>query len=139
MKVDNAGAIALSIGTTTENADTGEISYDNVQKSINGFHKHVNLLRREKVSEDELNAAKIGLKNSILDCNETSADKTDTLMTRTKYGISYMNQMLDMIDKITTDDIYNMANYIFAGPPTYSILATENTLKANEEFLNKLA
>ena len=46
--------------------------------------------------------------------------------------------MLDEIDKITVDDIYNAANYIFSTKPTYSILATEDTLKANETYLNGL-
>ena len=46
--------------------------------------------------------------------------------------------MYDMIDSITADDIYNAANYIFAGKPVYSIVATENTLKHNQEFLNSL-
>ena len=36
-------------------------------------------------------------------------------------------------DEITVDDIHNAANYIFAGKPVYSILATENTLKENKE------
>ena len=44
-----------------------------------------------------------------------------------------------MIDKITVDDIYNTANYIFKEKPTYSIVATENTLKANEDYLKSLA
>ena len=43
-----------------------------------------------------------------------------------------------MIDTITADDIYNAANYIFKEKPVYSIVATENTLKANEKYLNSL-
>ena len=43
------------------------------------------------------------------------------------------------VEKITADDIYNAANYIFAGKPTYSILATEDTLNANKEYFEKIA
>ena len=50
-----------------------------------------------------------------------------------------LNEALKMIDSITVDDIYNTADYVFSGKPVYSILATENTLKANQEYLNKLA
>lgn len=39
--MDDIGTIALDIGTTTENLDTNEISYDNVKKSIEGFNKHI--------------------------------------------------------------------------------------------------
>ncbi len=49
------------------------------------------------------------------------------------------NKLIETIDTITTDDIYNAANYIFAGKPVYSIVATENTLKHNAEFLDKLS
>ena len=41
-------------------------------------------------------------------------------------------------DKITVDDIYNTANYVFSNKPTYSIVATENTLNANKQYLESL-
>ncbi|MDR1167394.1 MAG: insulinase family protein [Heliobacteriaceae bacterium] len=137
---DDFGVIELSIGTTTENAETGEISYDNLQKSLEGFKKHINKMVTEKVSEDELKAAKLKMKNHILSSSQTASDKASSIICglKTPYGISFSNQMFEMIDKITADDIYNAANYIFAGKPTYSIVATENTLKQNKEFLDKL-
>ena len=54
------------------------------------------------------------------------------------YGISKENQLFDEIDKITADDIYNAANYVFSGKPTYSILATEDTINANKEYFETL-
>ena len=38
----------------------------------------------------------------------------------------------------SVEDIKNAANYIFQNKPTYSLIATENTLEANKEFLNSL-
>ena len=64
------GMLELTIGTTTENNETGEISYDNLQKSIEGFKKHINNLKTEKVSDKELASAKLALKNRILARNE---------------------------------------------------------------------
>ncbi len=138
--IDNTGLFYLRIGTTTENKDTNEISYDNVQKSIDGFNKHIQKIKTEKVSEEELNNAKLNLKNQILNANNTPADKNNGLSYNvdTPYGISRDNQALKIIDSITADDIYNYANYVFSGKPVYSILATENTLKANEEYLKSL-
>ena len=46
---DNIGLLYLRIGTTTENKDTNEISFDNVQKSIDGFNKHIQKIKTEKV------------------------------------------------------------------------------------------
>ncbi len=137
---EDTGVFVLKIETTTENSDTGEISYDNVQKSINGFNKHIDTIKSEKVSEEELNNAKLNLKNQILNSCHSADDKLTLLYQGidSPYGISRENQMYDMIDSITADDIYNAANYIFAGKPVYSIVATENTLKHNQEFLNSL-
>jgi predicted Zn-dependent peptidase len=134
------GTIKLAIGTTTENFDTGEVSYDNVQKSIEGFKKHINKLINEKVTGEELQNAKLSMKNDILSGNESTSGKTHALLKgmTTIYGISRENQKLEIIDQITADDIQNAAKYIFSGKPTYSIVATENTLKHNEEYLNLL-
>ena len=78
--------------------------------------------------------------NQILNSCHSADDKLTLLYQGidSPYGISRENQMYDMIDSITADDIYNAANYIFAGKPVYSIVATENTLKHNQEFLNSL-
>ena len=136
----NSKVLVLSIGTTTENKDTGEISYDNVQKSIEGFKHHINKLKTEKVSQEELESAKLSLKDSLLTQNQSGRGKCAVLegSLNTPYGITRENQVLDMIDKITVDDIYNAANYVFSGQPTYSLVATENTLKNNEEYLKSL-
>ena len=136
----DVGVMSLSIGTTTDNKETGEVSYDNLQKSINGFNKHIELITKEKVSEKELQNAKLTLKNHILSMNETNSGKNESLQSGliSPYGLEQVNQVLKIIDEITVDDIHNAANYIFAGKPVYSILATENTLMENKEFLKTL-
>ncbi len=138
--IDDIGSIALQIGTTTENLDTNEVSYDNVQKSINGFNKHIERIKTEKVTDEELRNAKLSLKNAILNVNETNRGKNKSLEYGliSPYGIQQENLILETIDSITADDIYNAANYVFKGKPIYSILATENTLAQNKDFLNSL-
>ncbi len=137
---DNTGIMKLRIGTTTENKQTGEISYDNVQKSIDGFNRHIQKIKTEKVSEKELENAKLYLKNLILSDNEDGFGKMISLDIglHNYYGPSRENQFIDMIDNITVDDIYNMANHIFNSKPVYSINATPNTLAANKEYFKKL-
>lgn len=138
---DDTGVFTLRIGTTTENKETGEQSFENVQKSIDGFNRHINRIKTEKVSEDELKNAKLTLKNSILNSNHDYCDKNVSLIqgVNSPYGTFRTNRLFDEIDNITVDDIYNSANYVFSNKPTYSIVATENTLKANAEYLNKLS
>lgn len=136
----NTGMLNLRIGTTTENKDTGEISYDNLQKSIEGFNKHIQKMKTEKVSEQELENAKLYLKNFFLSDNEDTIGKTFNLDggLHDYYGLNKENMLLDMIDRITADDIYNAANHIFNSKPVYSINATQNTLNANKEYLDRL-
>jgi len=136
----NTTAINLTIGTTTDNKETGEKSFDNLQKSINGFIGHVEKLKSEKVSQEELDNAKLSIKNEILSRVESISGKTMTIDKglHSYYGLARSNQFLEMIDEITVDDIYNAAQYIFKDKPIYSIVATEETLKYNQEYLDNL-
>ena len=137
---DDTGVITLRIGTTTENKETGEQSFDNVQKSLEGFKRHIDKIKSEKVTDEELQNAKLSLKNTILNDNHEYRNKNVnlTLGVNSPYGTFIDNQFLEEIDKITVDDIYNTANYVFSNKPIYSIVATENTLKANEKYLQTL-
>ena len=137
---DNSGVLALNIKTTTDNTQTGEVSYDNLQKSLNGFNSHVQKLVEEKVSEVELENAKLNLKTAILNGTESTLDKVSSIMGGLKsfYGVSLDNQALDIIDKITVDDIKASASYIFSSNPTVSIVASKNTIENNKEYLKTL-
>lgn len=134
---DNSGVLSLYIKTTTDDPLTNETSYDNVQKSIEGFKKHIQKLTTENVTEDELESAKLTMKNRILDCSESTADKNLAMLMGLKsfYGVSNDNQELEIIDQITPEDIKAAANYIFNSNPTISVVATKNTLDKNKSYL----
>lgn len=137
---DNSGVISLFIKTTTDDPSTNTVSYDNVQKSLDGFNKHVQKLIDENVSDEELESAKLTLKNRILDCSELTADKNKSILSGLKsyYGVSQDNQTLNMIDKITVEDIKSAAKYIFDSKPTVSIVATKNTMDNQKDYLKAL-
>ncbi len=137
---DDIGVINLYIGTTTENQETGKMTYDNIQKAITGFNENIQKIKTEKVTPEELENAKKTLKSSLLSMAETNSEKTYNLdfANKTPYGINYINQQFEMIDKITADDIYNTARYIFKEKPVYSIVATKASLDANKDFLASL-
>lgn len=134
---DNSGVLSMFIKTTTDDPQTGIKSYDNVQKSIDGFNKHIQTIMNEKVTEDELENAKLTLKNKILNGTELTADKNLAILDGMKsfYGTSVDNQVLDLVDNITVDDIQAAAKYIFNSNPTISIAATKDTLNNNKEYL----
>lgn len=135
--LDNSGVMSLYIKTTTDNAQTGEVNFDNLKKSVDGFKYHTQKLMNEPVSESELESAKLTLKNEILDGAELTPDKNQTIMGGLKsfYGAQKNNQALELIDKITAKDLQDCAKYIFSTNPTLSVVATKNTIENNEEYL----
>lgn len=137
---DNSGVISLFIKTTTDDPFTGTKTYENVQKSLDGFNKHVKKFMDENVTDEELESAKLTLKNKVLNYSELTADKNVSILLgeRSFYGVSQDNQVLDMVDKITAEDIKSAANYIFNTNPTVSIVATKNTIENNKEYLKTL-
>ncbi|MCM1338604.1 MAG: insulinase family protein [Muribaculaceae bacterium] len=138
---DDIGVMQLYIKTTTENLETGEKSFDNLNKAINGFNENIEKIKTQKVSEEELEAAKKHLKTDLLVFLETNYGKTEAIEAgiQSYYGATEPNQILEAIDKVTADDIYAAANYIFKEKPVYSMTATQATLDANKEFLDSLA
>jgi len=134
------GVMTLGIKTTTENQETGETSFDNIKKSIDGFNENIEKLTTQKVSEDELRSAKRALKTVMLQATETNANKTDIIATSasSSYGLNYINKSIETIDQITADDILNAARYVFGNKPTYSISATKKSIDANKEYFESL-
>lgn len=125
--------IKLNILTTTDDCNDASSSPLNVKKSIDGFEKHINKLKTELVSEEELQKAKLTLKNSILSSTETSILKTQDLASgkSSYYGINQSKKLLEAIEKVTLQDVKNAANYAFASSPITSIVASQKTLEAN--------
>ena len=137
---DDWGEATLSILTTTDNKDIGEQSYENVQRSIDGFKRQIGELIDGKFTEDDLENAKRYLKANLLE-NEGAWMKTENLKSglESKYGITYLNKLYSEIDTITKEDIMEFAKNAFSGNPVYSITATQDTLEANKEFLTSLS
>ena len=129
--VGNTGVMALSIKTTTDNPSENIQQYDNVKKSLEGFQKHIDLLKTQPVPIEELDAAKLRIKTQILNSLESSASQTVVLNSAkdNALGINAINNNLKLIDEITPQDIQNAANYIFNSNSITSILASQNTLK----------
>ena len=135
----NCGELSLHILTTTDNKEIGEVSYDNLQKSINGFNKQIKALINSEYTDKELEGAKRSLKAQLLN-KETINSKLRALDRglKSEYGIDFDNQIFNEIDSVTREDIQNFASKVFKNPPIYSIVASKDTLEANKEFLESL-
>ena len=122
--------MALSIKTTTDNPLENIQQFDNVEKSLNGFKKHVDLIKTQPVSQEELDAAKLRVKTQILNSLESSGAQTLVLNSAkdNNMGIAAVNENIKLIDQVTPQDILNAANYIFNSNSITSILASQKTL-----------
>ncbi len=136
-QLGDTGLINLLILTTTDDNSDPSSSPQNINKSLDGFKKHIQKLKTEPVSEEELKKAKLMLKNNILNSVETLDGKLGAISKgqNSPYGITERQEFLNAIEKITTRDIQNAANYIFAGEPITSIVASQKSL--DESILKK--
>ena len=134
---ENSGILTLKIQTTTDNPEANIHSYDNVQKSLEGFSKHTEKLMKEYVTDEELSAAKMRLKQNIIGQCQNPISETSLLAMNIlePYGIKRIDKYFESIDKITKEDILKSANYIFSHKPTISILASEDTITSQKDYL----
>jgi len=135
----NYGTIRLLIKTTTEDGLKGP-TYDNVQKSLNGFKKHINALMTTPVTDTELETAKMEAKTSLVDSAESSLGRVASIKSgyNTLYGKDYYNKMLEAIDELKPQDIQNAANLYLNQPSVISMIASPNTISAMKPYLSSL-
>lgn len=129
--VGDTGIISLAIKTTTDNPSENVQQFDNVKKSLSGFKKHIEKLKNELVTQEELDAAKLRIKTKLLNSIESSSAQTTVLSNAkdTVYGLASINENIKLVDTITAQDIQNAANYMFAGKSLTSILASQKTIE----------
>ena len=136
---NNLGEVCCHILTTTDNKNIGEISYDNVQKSIEGFQNQIKALRDGAFTDEDLNNAKLSIKADLLDKEGNSA-KVNGIAAglNSDYGITYLNKIYNTRDEITKHDIINYAAKMFKNPPIYSIVASKDTIENNQKYFDRL-
>ena len=133
-----SGLLFCNILTTTDSPDLK--SYDNVEKSIRGFHNQINKIVNGEFTDKEFESAKLGLKRVLLD----SADGQINSVMRMSdgmnsiNGIDEVNEQYSIIDSITKEDVQNIAREVFSNKPIYSVRASNATLEANKEFFESL-
>lgn len=137
---EDTGILTMSILSTTDDKKQNDIKYDNLQKSLKGFSNHAEKLMMQPVTEEELNSAKMLLKQRYARQIELPDSKTALLSMNLHqpYGIKRMDEYIKAIDKMTPADIQAAARHIFTNKPLYSILASEDTINSQKEFLNTL-
>ena len=134
---ENTGILTLGIKTTTDNKDSGEQSYDNVQKSLEGFKKHTDKLCSELITDEELESAKTTLKQTLIRQFQHPVYSMDLLSMSAgePLGIKRIDKYVEALDSVTKEDIMQAAQFIFAQKPVVSIVASEDTIKSQMNYL----
>lgn len=129
----NSGEITLYVTSSST-------SQDEIKKIFDGFKNNVNRLKTENITEEELNHAKSEMRIQVLELfDNTQALHSNILeIAKEPMGLSAMQNVVDIIDKITVDDIRMAANYAFREKPDYLIDADKGTLEANKDYFASL-
>ena len=137
--ITNEGYLALGISTTTDGTDNTNQS-DNLKKAIDGFKYHIDKLISEKVSKEELEAAKLQIKSRRKFTSESTMRKNINLSCEmlTPYKMFYEEEFIKALDEVSADDIQRVASYYLTNPSVISVIASESAIKANEEYLKGL-
>ena len=117
----NKGVFALYIGTNPNTA----------LHSKNELLKQVNLLKKEFVSDKELQEAKDKILGNFVLAQETNMEKASTLgwYELSGRGYDYINKFPELIKSVTATDIIRVANKYFEQPYVLTIVAPKNCLK----------
>lgn len=136
----DTGIITMYILTTTDDKAQGDIKYDNLQKSLEGFKRHSQKLQTETVSPEELESAKMLLKQQIHKEFEMPQYQTHLLAMNAQqpYGIKRIDEYYKAIDKISAQDIQNAAKHVFSNKAITSILASADTVANQSSYLRSL-
>ena len=102
--------------------------------------KHTDKLCNEYISDDELEAAKMKLKQSVIGQTQNPYLENDLLALNISepYGLKRIDKYIDAINNVTKEDIKQAANFVFSRKPTISILASKDTINSQMDYLNKL-
>lgn len=117
----NQGVFAVYIGTNPATA----------MHSKNELLKQINLLKKEFVSNQELQEAKDKILGNFILSQETNMEKASTLgwFEVSGRGFSYINEFPQLINSVTPTDIIKAANKYFDAPYVTTIVAPANCLR----------
>ena len=130
-KYGNTGMVILSIGTTTDKDKDPSASSANITKSLDGFKKHIEKMKNEPVTQEELESAKLKIKANLLSSIEFNSGKMFSLLDGIENynNPDSINYFLRAVDELTPEDVQKIAQKVFAGNSLTSIVANEKALK----------
>ena len=101
--------------------------------------EEINKICREKVSEQELNRAKTQLKASMLMALESSSSTAEVLARQMLLfdRIIPIEEMVERIEKVSVDDVQNIARKIFSSNPTDTLVGDSEGSPPSDEIKHR--
>ena len=124
----------MRIFTTTDN------NPNNLQKSLEGFNKHIKQFIENDITQEELVAAKNQIKSRILFEMESTQGKnmlTNSSM-QSLYKENYLNEFFKALDSITPQNVKRAAQIYLTEPSVTSIIASKKTIDENKNYFNSI-
>lgn len=116
----NKGVFAVYIGTNPATA----------VHSKNELLKQINILKKEFVSEKELQEAKDKIMGNFILAQETNMEKASTLgwFEASGRGYKYIDEFPSLIESVSASDVIRIANKYFDAPYLFVVVAPQKTL-----------
>lgn len=129
--------LQLNISTTTQDPSNGLEYHHNVQKSLEGFNQHVNKLIKEKVTDEDLNAAKLALLSKVIFKTESTGGKHAQIYQNSEsfYGTEYTKEFVKAVENVSAEDVQKEAQIQLTKPAVVSLIASQETLDKNAAYL----
>lgn len=130
----NSALLVCAIKTTTDGQ--GQKTYDNVQRSINGFTRQLGKMASGDFTDKEFESAKLRLKQHYRISCDNAASRVTNLSggMNSVNGYDELNKYYAAIDTLTKEDIQAAAQRVITTKPLYSVKASKDTLSANQGY-----
>jgi len=140
-KFFNCGTYAqemLDIATGIK--DGSGVVNNNLEKSLRGFSKHLDKLVKTLPKDSEVQRAQKSLINGFTSLFATASGTNTALIegNTTKFGITFYNKLINEINKITPQDVQDVAKKNLTKPSVVSILTTEEALSKTKGYMETL-
>ena len=102
-----------------------------VQKAKQGLFNEINRLKKEFVTEKELNEAKDKILGNFVLSMETNMDKASVMNTLelSNRGYEFIDKYPELIKSVTIQDIIKTANKYFSQPYIYAISGPNKSIE----------
>ena len=136
----NRKEFRIELNTQTADSLNKKTNKDNLRKAFESIDKNLKALASITPQKSEIESSKKLAKNILLKKTETSRIRNYNLGNglNTEYGINYLNKKLQSIDEVTPEDIQKAAKKLLAKNYAIAILANEESINRNKEYLSSL-